>query len=59
MISMNKLSLNNENLYSDVDPKCLGEEGETMRTQAVMSHMCYKVIITLELTLKIKLKSEE
>ena len=55
---MNKLSLNNENLYSDVYPKGLGEESETMRIQAVLSHKCYKVIITLELTLKIKLKSD-
>ena len=55
---MNKLSLNNENLYSDVYPKGLGEESETMRTQAVLSHKCYKVIVTLELTLKIKLKSD-
>lgn len=51
---MNKLSLNNENLCSDVDAKGLGEEGESMWTQAVLSHKCYKVIITLELTLKIK-----
>lgn len=56
---MNKLSFSDENWYSRVDPKGLGEEGEDVRTQAVMCHKCYKVIITLELTSESKLKSGE